>query len=163
MKFLTAITVPFRKAELRRAIYLALLVVIALVDARLAPRDRFSFTFDAIDGERPFFEERSLPRRESLEARVKLYIEEALLGPSLVNYRRLFIRGTKLISLILREHVVYANLSAEAALPVEGADSQRRAIELFYNDIRRNFRSLTEIKLFIDGVVPYAYSAKNEK
>jgi hypothetical protein len=88
-------------------------------------------------------------------------VEEALLGPSSPYSLPLFPRETRLVSLLYRNGVVYADLSEEAVLPpVEGGPVAGGEVftnmETLYHGIKRNFSFVRDVRFFIAGKAAYA-------
>jgi hypothetical protein len=46
---------------------------------------------------------------------------------------------------------VYLNLSPDAALPVEGAQAVPQAVGILKSGIKRNFKNVKDVIVFIDG------------
>ena len=98
-------------------------------------------------------------RSSSGEAEITRYIEEALLGPASPNSRPLFPKETTLQSLLLRDGVVYVDLSEEAATPLPEDPLHRGGVfinmETLYNGIKRNFPHVRDVRFFIAGKAAY--------
>jgi hypothetical protein len=152
---------------------LAVLAVIATFEFFALGLARRTFIFYAGDSGIATVEERLLrvPRGKRLfsplrEVDITRYVEETLLGPVSPNALPLFPKETRLNSLLYRNGVVYADFSAEAALPptegalISGALSPNREVftnmETLHSGIKRNFPFVREIHFFITGKPAYA-------
>jgi hypothetical protein len=154
-------------------ISLAVLAAIAALEFFLGGLARRTFVFYAGDSGIATVEERmvrvsrgkqrySPPR----EVDITRYVEEALLGPAAPNALPLFPKETRLLSLLYRNGVVYADFSADAALPplegalIPGILSPNREVftnmETLYDGIKRNFPFVRETRFFIAGNPAYA-------
>jgi len=160
------------------AVFLTALAVAALIDFLVLGLARKTFVFYAIDSGKASVEERMLKVHSSgnqasfgshspREVQITRYVEEALLGPISANSLPLFPRGTRLVSLLYRDGVVYANLSEDAALPLSaGLPPLESAswsggevftgLETLYHGIKRNFSFVKDVRFFIAGKAAYA-------
>ena len=88
----------------------------------------------------------------SQETDIRRYVEEALLGPVSPEAAPLFPRETKLLSLLFREGVIYADFSESA---LELVSTPARGVYLSFltlnEGIRRNFPAVLDAKFFING------------
>jgi hypothetical protein len=73
------------------------------------------------------------------------------LGPVSPELLLLFPRGTRLKSLLFRDGVVYADFSADAALPPEDGGNALDNFRTLYEGIKRNFSPVKDVRFFIDG------------
>ncbi|MDR0289931.1 MAG: GerMN domain-containing protein [Treponema sp.] len=154
-------------------IFLALLALAAFAEFSVLGLARRTFVFYDIDSGIATVEERMLRAfkegasvSEMLvsspgEVDITRYVEEALLGPISPNSLPLFPKETRLLSLLYRDGVVYADFSQEAALiPIEGAIAQGEGVfanmETLYSGVKRNFPLVREIRFFIAGEAAYA-------
>jgi hypothetical protein len=129
---------------------LALLALLAFVDYRTQEFRRVTFVFYDIESGNEQVEERMLPLLPDQEKKLELYAAEALLGPFSRTLRPLFLRDTRLESILLRNGVVYLNLSENAVFPVEEGDSFQ-SLSTLQRGIRRNFNFVKDVHLFIAG------------
>jgi len=83
-------------------------------------------------------------------------VEETLLGPVASDVRPLFPRETRLRTLLFRDGVVYADLSADAALPPEEGGETLDNFRTLYAGILRNFSFVLDVHFFIAGNAVYA-------
>ncbi len=141
--------------EVRRLIYPALLALIALLDWNLRALDRRTFAFPTIKDGAPAVEIRILPGRGAAENRLARYVEEYLLGPASVESGPLFTPGSRLRSLLLRDGVVYVDLSREAAVPYADRPDLRESLAILADGLRRNFPFTRDVRFFIQGRQPY--------
>jgi hypothetical protein len=145
-----------RKKTHRRLLYLLLLLIPAGADFLLSGLARRTFVFYSIDNRSPVVEDRMVPRTGAREADIKRYVEEALLGPVSLDSAPLFPRGTRLESLLYRDGVVYADLSASAALAVPEGPGVFEALSVLYGGVRRNFSYVRDLRMFIAGHEAYS-------
>ena len=140
----------------RRGLYLLLILLIALIDLAAMGKTSGSLVFYDVRSGKAAVETRAMPFFGTSEHRAARYVEEALLGSESVNLGRLFPKGTRLESLLIRDGVAFVNLSATAAVPAENEVDARRAIATLAAGLERNFRSIKEARVFIAGNEPYA-------
>lgn len=106
-------------------------------------------------------ERRSVPRHPGLEAGVREVVDGALLGPMRPDLARLFPRGVTVQVLIVRERVLYLDLSAGAALPdPEVPLAATAAVDALARTLRSNFPRLRGLSVTIDGQEPRARGEK---
>jgi len=164
------IPVDFSRSQVsKKTLLLVILVVLAaaaLFEFFVLGLARRTFIFYAIDSGNAVVEERMLTsggsrRSSAREIDITRYVEEALLGPISPNSLPLFPKETRLLSLLYRDGVVFADLSEDAALPpLEGTPGTDRAVfinmETLYQGIRRNFSFVKDVHFFIAGKAAYA-------
>jgi len=149
--FLSNISAFFGDKRWRRLFYLALLCLVALGDFLLSGLARRTFVFySGIDG-KPVIEDRMLHKSRDRETDIRRYVDEVLLGPESPDTALLFHREARLVSFMLRDGVVYADLSEAAALPPPGTGDVFRSLLTLNEGIRRNFPAVKDIRLFIGG------------
>ncbi|MDR2182493.1 MAG: GerMN domain-containing protein [Treponema sp.] len=136
---------------LRRLACLVAITVFAFIELGRAGNVRRTFEFFTYTTGLPVVEDRMLFKAASEEMNLRYYLEEALLGPVSVDFAPLVTKGTRLRSLMLRDGTVYADLSGEAALPVGGGREVFDGLLALNRGIRRNFASVSDVKLFING------------
>lgn len=163
---MNAALLVFRKyasiAQFRRAFYLAILCLVAFIDFLAGGKTKETFVFYRVRGGSPAVESRLLPRYAPLELRAARYVEEALLGPDAVEMGRLFPKGTRLESLLIRKGIAYVDLSALAALPTETEKDARRSVSTLAAGLERNFTSIKSAQIFIAGHEPFAFEKGGE-
>jgi hypothetical protein len=135
----------------RRVLALAILTVIALTEFLILGLARRTFVFYTVDNGEIVVEDRMLKRARSREVDIIRYTEETLLGPAAPDLLPLFPYGTKLKSLLYRDGVVYADFSADAAMPPVEGGSIYNNFRTFYDSVLRNFSSVKDVRFFIDG------------
>jgi hypothetical protein len=136
--------------QIRRLFYLAALTVFAFFEMGHSALARRTFEFFAYDSG-PVVEDRMLHKASSLELNIKSYLEELILGPVSVDFTPLVTKGTKLNSFMYRNNTVYADFSSDAVLPVQGGQPLYESLLTLNRCIRRNFRSVSGVKLFVNG------------
>ncbi|MCL2211452.1 MAG: GerMN domain-containing protein [Treponema sp.] len=135
----------------RRLLLIGILAVAALTEFFVLGLARRTFVFYTVNDGVLVVEDRMLKRSKSRESDIIRYTEETLLGPVAPGLLPLFPRETRLKSLLYRNGVIYADFSADAALPpVEGG----KTIDNFrtlYAGILRNFSYVNDVRFFIEG------------
>ena len=101
---------------------------------------------------------RSPVHSSSREVNITRYVEEALLGPVSPDALPLFPAETRLLSLLYRNGVVYADFSKDAALPPETSLGRGvlGSLRTLHSGIKRNFPFVRNVRFFIDGKAAYA-------
>ena len=134
------------------SILLVLLISLAVVEYYFKGLTRKTFVFyTALEGA-TLVEDRMFRFSSSEETDIRRYVEEVLLGPVSPNAAPLFPRETRLLSLLLRDRIVYANFSEDALLPVTTPAGGIYLNFLTLNEgIRRNFSAVADVKFYIDG------------
>jgi hypothetical protein len=140
----------------RRILLLALISITALTEFLIMGLARRTFVFYTIDNGEIVVEDRMLKRSRSREVNITRYAEETLLGPVNPDLLPLFPYGTRLKSLLYRDGVVYADFSADAALPPVEGGSTYNNFRTFYNGVLRNFSTVKDVRFFIDGSTAFA-------
>jgi hypothetical protein len=130
-------------------------MILAFVDFLLLGLVRRTFVFYSIGDHRLVAEDRMVAKTGSRENDIKRYVEEALLGPLLLDSAPLFPRGTRLASLLYRDGVVYADLSEAAALGASDGLGVFAALDTLHGGIKRNFSYVKDVRLFIAGHEAY--------
>ena len=113
-------------------------------------KDRRVFIFPVSGSRRNQKEVRYLTENP-VQGKIAYYIDELVLGPSFYRGRALFTPGTQVEYCFLRGTTLYVGLSPEAALQESGAVGIEEGVKLFTKNIKRNFTSIKNIELFIDG------------
>jgi hypothetical protein len=137
--------------QIRRLCYLAALTVFAFFEMGHSGLARRTFEFFSYDSGRPVVEDRMLHKASSAELNIKYYMEELILGPVSLDFAPLVTKGTKLRSFMYRNNTVYADFSSDAVLPVQRGQSLYDSLLTLNRSIRRNFRSVSGVKLFVNG------------
>jgi len=147
----------FLESPVKRCFLLiGILAIIAIVEFFSLGLARRTFVFYTINDGVIAVEDRMLKHSDSREGDISRYVEEALLGPVSPDLLPLVPRGTKLLSLLYRNGVVYANLSADASLPPIEGGRTRENFRTFYAGIKRNFSYVKDVHFFIEGTAIYA-------
>jgi hypothetical protein len=129
---------------------LVLLCAIALADYLTADFTRRTFLFKSMDTRQDNIEERMIMLTGSRETDISRYVEEVILGPLSPESIPLIDRNARLDALLLRENVVYIDLSEEAVIPV-AEYSLLDDFEVLRGEIMRNFPFVAEVRIFIAG------------
>ncbi len=139
-------------------VLLLLTFLLALGFYLVFPPERVARTlfFPVTTGTELSSERRLVPRVPDAERQVHLLVEELLLGPVDIAHTRLLPRRTSIRSLMLRDDVVYLDLSPE---PVVGASEAAGMVETALEAIRKsvffNFRFVDEVVITVGGNVPF--------
>ncbi len=100
-------------------------------------------------------EERLLPAGKSLERDIQLLVEEIILGPIVPTHERILPKNVRLESLIVRDGIVYLDLSKELIFANmdmnHGLDEMIRAVG---NSVLFNFPNTNKLFIFVNGQVP---------
>ena len=140
----------------RYILLIVILILAALLDFFYLGLARRTFVFYTINDGNIVVEDRMLKHSRTTGARSRegdiiQYVDETLLGPVSPDLLPLFPRGTRLISLLYREGVVYANFTVNAAMPpIEGGNLLDN-FRTFYAGILRNFSFVRDVRFFIEG------------
>jgi hypothetical protein len=137
---------------------MVLLAAFAVADVLLRNASRVVMTFYTVADGNDLIEERVVKRADArgLDAEVRQYVEEVLLGPLSHGAAGFFPIGTVAAGMVDGE-TVYIGLPAQAAWAGVGsaeggyAVDSMRALDTLKKDIGRNFRQLKNIEIFIDG------------
>jgi hypothetical protein len=137
---------------------MVLLAAFAVGDFFLRDSSRVLMTFYTVADGQNMVEERVVKNTDErgLDARVRRYVEEVLLGPMSHGAAGFFPTGT-VQSCIVSGETAFIGLPSQAVLAgtssAEGGytiDSMR-AVDMLKKDIGWNFRQLKNIEIFIDG------------
>jgi hypothetical protein len=137
---------------------MVLLVIAAFADSYTRGSSRMVMTFYTVADGKDIIEERPLKNAETqdIEPKLSRYVEELLLGP--LSYGAAgFFSEAALQSCMVSGETAYIGLSPSAAWAgVKNAEGNltvdtERALGMFRNDIRRNFRNLKDVVIFIGG------------
>jgi hypothetical protein len=155
-KFFTiqrVITAKIRFFTKKRNIAIAgllLLCLIAIADYIVSGLARRTLVFHSADTGQELVEERMIARTGSRETDIIRYVEEVILGTLSLETEPLLNRDAKLEALLLRNGVVYLNMSEEAAIP-PAVGRLTDKLETLSKGIRRNFPFVGTVRVFIDG------------
>ena len=135
----------------RRLFFIVILALAALTEFLVLGLARRTFIFYTVDEGNIVVEDRMLKHSKSREGDIIRYTEEVLLGPVSPDLLPLFPRETRLKSLLYRNGVVFADFSADAALPPIEGGSAINNFRTFYAGILRNFPYVKDVRFFIEG------------
>ncbi|MCL2411221.1 MAG: hypothetical protein FWC97_06205 [Treponema sp.] len=147
---------------------IAIIAIIALVDFFALGIARRTFVFYNIDSGEIVVENRMLRHartptgNRSKEEDIIIYTEGALLGPVSKNLLPLFSSDTRLRTLLLRDRVVYADLSQSAALPPLEGGNVMDNFQTLHDGILRNFPYVKGVRFFIEGNRVFLGTLNNE-
>jgi hypothetical protein len=127
------------------------LCLFAAGDFLIFGKERRTCVYYTLDGKKQVVEERFLPRSASKEAAIIAYVKDLLLGPASLQEASLINQGAEIKSLMLRNGVVFLDLSEEAAIPPGEGGGVLRNLEAVKDGIRRNFPYVSKIVVFIAG------------
>lgn len=152
--------IPYRHpALIVAAVLLVALAIAGVAHLGAVNRVRRTLFFPRLTGRPPAQtvvyagEERRVPLRRGLEARITGLVEEILLGPEDPRNRPLVGPGTYLLSVTASEGTVYVNLSA--GLLEEGSVvPPEKQVQAIADTIYYNFPSVRSAYVLIDGQPP---------
>jgi hypothetical protein len=135
------------------ALALSILLFLLMGNAKVSR----ALFFPVGHGTRLAAEQRLLPRSGSLEGDVRELVDGVLLGPMRHDLARVFPRGVTVRALVVRNRILYVDLTALAAIPdPEVPLAGTAAAEALGRSIRANFPRLRETVVSIDGQAPHA-------
>jgi hypothetical protein len=120
-------------------------------------QERYLLYFpDSVDN-RLVGEYRVLPRERGREARIGQLVEEVILGPSNILSYNIFQRSTGLRAIhLVKPRTVVIDLEREAMERIRDRElSVTESLDILAKTVRSNFPTLREIRLLIDGQVPF--------
>lgn len=120
----------------------------------------YSFYFYLSGTDKLLQETKSIPMPYK-EEKVKLYVEELLLGTSLKRALPVFPLGTRALFCFLNEGTLYLNLSENAIYNLNDNFELQKRIQLLEYNIKKNFHKIQKIELYIDGN-PINFPLKNK-
>jgi hypothetical protein len=137
---------------------MVLLAAFATADVLSRDGSRAVMTFYTVADGKDLVEERGVKYADArgLDARVRRYVDEVLLGPMSHGAAGFFPAGT-VQACIVDGETAFIGLPAQAALAgvtsAEGGYTvdSTRALDTLRQDIGQNFRQLKNIEIFIDG------------
>ena len=115
---------------------------------------RYTFVFPSANNGKYIIESRRLTKQKNKD-NVNIYADEILLGSTLERTKLLFTSGTKLISCFQRGKVLYLNLSAKSLQMGEGVIELKEGVELLKKNIKRNFKDIDVVEVFINGKLAF--------
>ena len=100
-------------------------------------------------------EHRLIAEKNDLELNVELLIKDELLGPALLVRDSVFPSGTRLNHVLLRDGVLYADLSLKAMFPsAHSGLNFQDSIRILEKTVSFNFPEIKNIVVTIDGSIP---------
>ena len=148
---LSAVGVFLSQSRNRYLLCLLIIAFVAVGDFQHSGLARRTFMFYDVSDGHTIVENRMLRRGEDRETDIRRYVNEVLLGPRKHGGALLFERGTRLKTLLYREGSVYADLSEGALFPFEERQGVFHSLLVLNEGIRRNFTSVTDVRLSIGG------------
>jgi len=157
IKYIFKPVANFLLSPVKRSILLVcILALLALAEFLYLGLARRTFVFYTLNEGIIIVEDRMLKHAQSREDDIIRYVEETLLGPVSPDLLPLFPSGTRLISLMYRDGVVFANLTPDAAMPPAEGGITIENFRTLYASILRNFSYVSDIRFFIDGNIVYS-------
>ncbi|MDE7291734.1 MAG: GerMN domain-containing protein [Treponemataceae bacterium] len=132
------------------AALLAAFVFSAVTYFSNTPGKRYVFRFESVDKGRTAIESRFLPAKDGDE-KIALYVDDLLLGAKTERSRPIFSPGTKARLCFLRGKTLYVDLTSDLLYQDGNAGDIMESIALFKRNIFKNFSSVKEIELTIEG------------
>ena len=152
---LKSIAVFLISPVMRCVFLIAVLGIVTVTEFSILNLARRTFVFYTVKDGTVIVESRMLKHADTREGDIIRYTEETLLGPVSPGLLPLFPKETKLLSLLLREGVIYANLSLAAEMaPLEGGAAYDN-FRTFCESLLRNFAYIDEVRFFIEGNAVY--------
>ena len=149
------------KKNLSSVVIISLIVISLVVSSVLffAGRkgSRRVFVFPSVEKGRYVVENRILGTNPE-KSDVEFYIDELLLGSGLERTKKLFTAGTKVISCFERDGTLYLDLSRDLLKMGDNVVEIKKGIELLELNIKKNFKGINDIKLFVDGIYAFEYT-----
>jgi spore germination protein GerM len=138
-----------------RIAILGILCIFALVDFLAGGLARRTYVFYAVSDGSISVEDRMIKRASTREQNIARYTDEAILGPVLPDFLPLFAKGTRLLSLLYRDDMVYIDFSEDAAMPPEEGGEVLKNLITLKTGIIRNFSYVSDVCFFINGKAVY--------
>ena len=121
---------------------------------------KYSFRYYISGTQNTVFETRSVPAVKNV-SKVKGYVEEFLLGPSVQRAVPAFPLKTRILFCFERQGILFLNLSQDAILDLSPETNLRGNYELLEMNVKSNFPHIKKIELFVDGISVFS-DKKNE-
>ncbi len=118
---------------------------------------RRTFIFPSVDN-KLIVETRYLSRNPS-KSDINYYIDELLLGSGVERTKLIFTAGTKLLSCMEKDDVVYINLSDDLLKMGDNVIEIKEGVELLKTNIIKNFRNIKKVEIFVNGIYAYEDSS----
>lgn len=111
---------------------------------------RYSFEYYVSGTNEIVFETRSVASIKGV-SKVKAYVEEYLLGPTVHRARPVFPLESRVLFCFERQGILFLNLSEEAVLDLSPDVNLFENYKLLQKNVSSNFPHIKKIELFIDG------------
>ena len=135
----------------RYIVLLSIVSILALGDFLLSGLTRRTLVFFSNIGDHALVEDRMLRRSGDRETDIRRYVNQVLLGPANPRSNPLFPRETRINTFMLRDGVVFVDLTEDAAIPLNMEAGVFRSFLTLNEGIRRNFSYVNDVRLFIGG------------
>lgn len=119
---------------------------------------RRTFVFPSVERNRFIVETRNLSTENGQGMNdIEYYVREMLLGPQTERTRRLFPSDTKLLSCYKSGDTLYVDFSGDIINPEVSSKMLplRQAINLFSDNVKRNFPSIKHVEVYVNGNKAY--------
>jgi len=120
---------------------------------------KYSFRYMLSGTDKIVFETRTIAKVKNT-SKIKLYVDELLLGPSVQRAKPLFPLNTKVLFCFEDDNELFLNLSEEAILNFSPDTDLTESYRLIELNVLKNFSSIKKINVFIEGNPVYT-SGKN--
>jgi hypothetical protein len=133
-------------------VILAAAVMLFVLGGRWTQRVLF---FPAVSSAKLTGEARFLPRRNTVEGRLRQLAEEAVLGPATPTLRRYLPRGLEIQSVVVRQGVAYLSVSRHLLQGTEDYHGTAEdALQALADTILYNVHRVRRLYLLVDGQLP---------
>ena len=97
-------------------------------------------------------ESRRIPRHESQEENIREYVQEWMLGPQVLENDRLFPRGTRLNTILLRDGALYLDFNFEILLKEPGISlTFQEILDMAETGLFFNFPKIRQVYFSVEG------------
>jgi hypothetical protein len=111
---------------------------------------KYTFRYHEAGSDRILYESRVVPSVKNTP-KIKLYVEELLLGPSVRRGVPLFPLQTRVIFCFVRGNELFLNLSEQAVMNFSPETDLEESYRMLSDNVCRNFSNIKKVNLFIDG------------
>lgn len=101
-------------------------------------------------------ERRMVPRVRDPKLAARQLAEELILGPVEIFHARIVPRSTRIRNIMLRDKVLYLDLSTDILHEIETEEAFWEIKRAFEHTIRFNYRTIRDVVFTVDGQVPGA-------
>ena len=157
-----SIKLPKKTVAIIAFLFVAVIVCATILSVTSHSGVKRVFYFPAIGTDKLVKEVRYIPKNP-VQGDVRLYVDELLLGSQLPRLRPLFSLGTTVSFFSLNDGILYVDLTDDVILQKSDSPDIEVGINLFEKNIKKNFKNIAEIKLFIGGKSVYKYSEKQKE